>query len=328
MFRRDSKAVIGLQNKPLELLINVFGSVLESRQLRKLLKQNEKRLQADKQYIDEQRKRAVSLFRTERRYNIIYMDPPWQYTTSSMRGGTAAHYETLSIDAMMKLPIAGLASEDCALLMWVVWPMLEHALELLHNWGFRYSTNYLSWIKLTKNGNLHTGTGNYTRANTEILILGIRGQIAKYIQKTSFVNVLFAPRQRHSQKPAEVKRMVELMWGKLPRIEIFSRQFTLGWDCWGNQAPSPPKDLEHLHDLLRKEQDRLSKLAYNTVRGPPGELSRKLCSTPSKSKVYSQKLEGISTPDCLLFNTDTDQKNDLCVLQSHTPVQNKRVKRM
>ena len=55
-------------------------------------------------------------------------------------------------------------------------------------------------------------------------------------------------REEHSKKPDEArKRIVELM-GDVPRIELFARQKTPGWDVWGNEAPGsitlPGKDKE------------------------------------------------------------------------------------
>ena len=44
--------------------------------------------------------------------------------------------------------------------------------------------------------------------------------------------------EKHSKKPNEVrKRIVELM-GDIPRIELFAREKTPGWDVWGNEVES------------------------------------------------------------------------------------------
>jgi N6-adenosine-specific RNA methylase IME4 len=42
--------------------------------------------------------------------------------------------------------------------------------------------------------------------------------------------------ERHSKKPDETrKRIVDLM-GDLPRIELFARNTTPGWDVWGDEV--------------------------------------------------------------------------------------------
>ena len=44
--------------------------------------------------------------------------------------------------------------------------------------------------------------------------------------------------EQHSKKPEIVRdRIVELV-GDLPRIELFARQKTEGWDVWGNEVES------------------------------------------------------------------------------------------
>ena len=41
----------------------------------------------------------------------------------------------------------------------------------------------------------------------------------------------------HSQKPEVVRDKIrELMGGDLNYIELFARQRSEGWDCWGNEV--------------------------------------------------------------------------------------------
>ena len=50
--------------------------------------------------------------------------------------------------------------------------------------------------------------------------------------------LVVSPLREHSRKPAEVRdRIVELMGGDTPRIELFARETAPGWDCWGNEVP-------------------------------------------------------------------------------------------
>ena len=65
-------------------------------------------------------------------------------------------------------------------------------------------------------------------------MLATRGN-PKRISKSVYQAVL-APQREHSRKPDEVRdRIVELM-GDLPRIELFAREKTEGWDVWGNEV--------------------------------------------------------------------------------------------
>ena len=40
----------------------------------------------------------------------------------------------------------------------------------------------------------------------------------------------------HSKKPDEVRHRIERLMGDVPRVELFARQYSPGWDVWGNQV--------------------------------------------------------------------------------------------
>jgi N6-adenosine-specific RNA methylase IME4 len=45
-------------------------------------------------------------------------------------------------------------------------------------------------------------------------------------------------RLRHSQKPQIFRDLILKASGDLPRIELFAREKTPGWDVWGNEVES------------------------------------------------------------------------------------------
>lgn len=48
-----------------------------------------------------------------------------------------------------------------------------------------------------------------------------------------------APRLEHSRKPDIVREKLVQLLGDVPRIELFARQSSHGFDVWGNQCDSP-----------------------------------------------------------------------------------------
>lgn len=77
------------------------------------------------------------------------------------------------------------------------------------------------------------GTGYWTRANSEVCLLAIKGKPKRI--SASVHSVIVSHIREHSKKPDEARqRIVELM-GDLPRIELFARQKADGWDVWGNE---------------------------------------------------------------------------------------------
>ena len=49
---------------------------------------------------------------------------------------------------------------------------------------------------------------------------------------------LISPIRGHSQKPEEAREKIVELMGDLPRVELFAREKTEGWDAWGNEVES------------------------------------------------------------------------------------------
>ena len=169
-------------------------------------------------------------FKVKKKYNIIYADPPWKYGTDVKR-----HYDCVSIEEINKFPAQQISADNCALFLWVTYPILPECIETLKKWGFRYVGVAFTWIKTNKNnGKPFFGMGNWTRANAELCLLGIKGNLKRKSAKVA--QVVMSPLREHSRKPDEIRdKIVELM-GDIPKIELFARQRFKGWDCWGNET--------------------------------------------------------------------------------------------
>ncbi|GHU58568.1 hypothetical protein FACS1894133_3550 [Clostridia bacterium] len=78
------------------------------------------------------------------------------------------------------------------------------------------------------------GCGYWTRANSEICLIATKGK-PKRISK-SVRQIVDTPIGRHSEKPSVVREKIIELVGDLPRIELFARTKTDGWDSWGNEV--------------------------------------------------------------------------------------------
>ena len=90
---------------------------------------------------------------SEKKYNIIYADPPWQYKVYSRKGlgrSAESHYPTMTIEDICALPVDKLADRDCALFLWVTMPCLMDGFRALEAWGFTYKTIAFVWVKQNK----------------------------------------------------------------------------------------------------------------------------------------------------------------------------------
>jgi N6-adenosine-specific RNA methylase IME4 len=174
-----------------------------------------------------------------KKYQIIYADPPWSYKVWSAKGGhksASAHYKVMDEQDISKLPVYELSDTNCILFMWATYPNLQEAFKVMQSWGFQYKTVGFTWVKMYSNGNPVCGLGYYTRANAEICMIGVRGK-PKRVNKGVYQAIL-APQREHSRKPDEIRDRIVTLMGDLPRIELFARQKTEGWDVWGNEVES------------------------------------------------------------------------------------------
>ena len=108
-------------------------------------------------------------------------DPPWQFATWSESGKSRSpdcHYGTNAVDEIMKLPVAALAADHCALLLWCTGPHIAIGshVKVIKAWGFRPSTIAFDWIKQNPRGDgFHLGMGYWSRSNSEQCFIAIKG---------------------------------------------------------------------------------------------------------------------------------------------------------
>lgn len=74
------------------------------------------------------------IFTTDKRYPLIYADPPWAYRVWSDKGkgrSAESHYPTLPKEEIQGLPVKRLGAKDSVLFLWVTAPCLIEGTELI-----------------------------------------------------------------------------------------------------------------------------------------------------------------------------------------------------
>lgn len=183
----------------------------------------------------------VDIYNTDKKYQVIYADPPWSFnskkTGGSMKSGALAQYDTMSIEDLKAMPVEAITTDDAILIMWYVGSQPQEALDLAKAWGFTVKNmNGFVWDKLTVKGNPVFGLGFYTRAGSESALIAIKGKAGNLIADHSVRAVRKAKVGAHSQKPAVFRDDIVQMCGDVPRLEMFARQSAQGWDCFGNEV--------------------------------------------------------------------------------------------
>ena len=178
-----------------------------------------------------------ALLSAGKRFGVVYPDPPWAFEVYSGKGkqrSAERHYDTWPLERIKALPVEALAADDCALLLWAVWPELDGAIDVIRAWGFESRTCGFLWVKQNPSGEgLFTGMGYHTRANTEPCLLATRGSPLRLANDVH--QVVMAPVGEHSEKPAEVAQRIGRLYPG-PYLELFARKPREGWTTWGNEV--------------------------------------------------------------------------------------------
>lgn len=163
------------------------------------------------------------------KYNVIYADPPWKYDFGfDIYGAADRHYHTMTIQEMCDLPIKELSEDNAVLFLWVTSPKLFDAHKIIIAWGFDYKTSFI-WDKVK-----HV-MGHYNSVRHEILLVCVRGSFPKQSNTLHDSVISIERSDEHSEKPEYFRELIETMYPKSKRIELFARKAAVGWQSWGNE---------------------------------------------------------------------------------------------
>ena len=174
-------------------------------------------------------------------YRVIYADPPWDFRGGRGRGAHN-HYPTMRDSEIERLPVRDLAAIDgAALFLWCPCAHVDTAIEVMTAWGFVFRTVVFVWQKRTaRDERDRLGMGFWSRIQTEFVLLGTRGRVARLDTGTRVEQIVRSPVGAHSAKPAEVYERIEALLNG-PYIELFARgDARPGWDTWGLEAKRAP----------------------------------------------------------------------------------------
>ena len=178
----------------------------------------------------------------DKKYKIIYADPPWHFNDRVDTRGVECKYTTLETEQIKNLPIHQISDDNCVLFLWVVYPMLQEGLDVIKAWGFNYKTLGFTWVKKFTTGRYFIGMGNWTRSNTESVLIGVKGKPKRI--DAGINQIIDSVPQEHSRKPNIVRERIIQLCGDLPRMELFARTKVHGWDVWGNDEKLQAQPLE------------------------------------------------------------------------------------
>ncbi len=174
----------------------------------------------------------INIFKTDKKFRVIYADPAWSYNDKKkghLTGGATDHYETMGIDEICKLPVDNISENNSILFLWVTSPLLEQGLQTIKSWGFKYKTSFI-WDKVKHN------MGHYNSVRHEFLLVATKGSctpdnIHLYDSVQSIER-----NNNHSEKPIEFMNIIDDLYNYGNKIELFSRNIKKdNWYGWGNE---------------------------------------------------------------------------------------------
>lgn len=154
-----------------------------------------------------------------KRYQILYADPPWQYRspgcigkTSCLDGKHNVHYPTMTDEQLLALDIQSICEDDALLFLWVTNPKLDVGIRVMTAWGFSYITVGFVWYKL------RTNPSYYTLSECELCLIGKRGRIPKPRGSRNERQFLAELRAAHSVKPNAIRDRIANMFPTQPKV--------------------------------------------------------------------------------------------------------------
>ncbi len=186
-----------------------------------------------------------------KRYNVIYADPPWKQNKGGLRKERpnqtrALDYDTLSIDEIFTIQKKirdNNTTENHVVFMWAIDKFLPEIEISMKGLGYRLHARII-WDKT--NGVAPAFTIRYSH---EYLLWFYTKKLMPIAieQRGKWTTVLREPATTHSKKPTIVYQFIESIYPSQLKLEMYARTLRSGWDAWGNQVPN------HCQKLLSKE---------------------------------------------------------------------------
>jgi N6-adenosine-specific RNA methylase IME4 len=182
----------------------------------------------------------IDIFNTNRRYDILYSDPPWPQMKGNIRKSRPNQqkeldYKTCSIPQIKSIHEQGISicSKNHNIFMWTIDKYLHEAEHMAYELGYDLHARFI-WDK--ENGVAPAFTVRF--AHEYLLWFYRKGNMLKPCEaaRGRYTTVIREKSTKHSQKPIFVYEMIEQMFPEANKLELFARNRRNGWDCWGNEC--------------------------------------------------------------------------------------------
>lgn len=181
----------------------------------------------------------LNTLESNKKYGIIYTDPPWQQTKGNLRKcrpnqGKTLDYQTMDLQSIMEHQKQAytMADDKCNIFMWTIDKFIRDVEEEMTRGGYCLHAR-LVWDKT--NGIAPAFTVRFS--HEYLLWFYKKGHILMPRQETrgKYTTVFREQATKHSKKPQCVYEMLEDMFPKVNKLEMYARTPREGWDSFGNE---------------------------------------------------------------------------------------------
>jgi N6-adenosine-specific RNA methylase IME4 len=170
-----------------------------------------------------------------KKYSIVYADPPWKQTKGGLRNvrpnqGKTLDYPVLCLNDIKEIINNVPTEKNHVLFLWTIDKYLHDAEFLFPE--YRLHARFV-WDK--ENGIAPAFTIRYSHEYLLWLYKDNFLPISKE-QQGKYTTVMREKSTIHSRKPIIARKMIDDLYPTGERIELFARQRVGNWDCWGNEV--------------------------------------------------------------------------------------------
>ena len=162
----------------------------------------------------------------EGKYEVIVIDPPWNYGREYDPCGSrvANPYPEMSQEELSKIELP--SSDNCFIWLWSTHQFIWDAKELLNKWGFEYKA-IMVWDKE------NMGMGSWLRMQCEFCLLGVKGN--PILKNKDIRDIIREQKTSHSTKPNKLYEIINTNCiGR--KLDYFARKKREGWDVFGDEV--------------------------------------------------------------------------------------------
>lgn len=181
----------------------------------------------------------IDIFNTNKKYKIIYADPPWKQARGGKKNvrpnssGKELEYQTISLEEIENhlKKATELTTDDSVLFLWTIDKYLFEAQKIAEGLGYKLHARMI-WNKVTGIPAAFT-----VRYGHEYLLFMYKGKLTPIAkEQRGKIHTVFTEKvKRHSQKPIRAYEIIEELYPHYNKLELYARNERKGWDCWGNE---------------------------------------------------------------------------------------------